>query len=131
METTKFLAQFWGWLLIIVSLIFVVRHKSMMKEITLLAKDKTFTMISGYLALMLGLMTILLNNNFWGSDWRMLLTVFGWLSIVKGIARMSWPDLPGKWVTKFKKHPSVIPGLLLTTGLLGAWLILLSNNGAI
>lgn len=125
MELTLFFAQFWGWLLVIVGTIFLFRKNALLEELFSLVKDSGFTLISGYLALTLGLATVLLHN-VWVADWRVVITIFGWMSVLKGVVRMGFPDIAQKSVSVFKDRPLVIRVLLVICILLGAWLIWMS-----
>jgi hypothetical protein len=127
MTTTTFLAQFWGWLLIILSLIFLLKGDHLMDDLTKLVKDRTFVILSGYLSLILGLMTIILHN-FWFYDWRSVVTLFGWISLFKGIVRISYFKAPEKTMNYLKKSPYLIQGSLFVAAILGIWLVWMSCN---
>ena len=124
MGVESFLAKFWGWLLVIVCLIFLLRKKSL-DDMFRLVKDKGFTLLSGYLALVLGLVTVILHN-VWVADWRVVVTIFGWISLIKGTSRIAFPEAVQKVVPKFQKRPGLTQVLLLVVILLGAWLIWVS-----
>ncbi len=125
METSIFLAQFWGWLLVIVCLIFLLRKRALLEEMFRLVEDKGLTLVSGYLALVVGLVTVILHN-VWVAEWRVVITIFGWLSLIKGIVRIGFPEVPQKWVPVLKNKPILTQGLLVIAILLGAWLIWMS-----
>jgi len=125
METTLFLAKFWGWLLVIVGLIFLLRKKTLMEEIFKIAEDKSFALISGYLALIIGLVTVILHY-VWVADWPVMITIFGWLSLLKGVVRMGFPEAAQKSATFFKGKTLLAQILLILMLLLGVWLIWMS-----
>lgn len=125
MEISIFLAKFWGWLLVIVCLIFLLRKKVLLEEMFRLVEDKGFALLSGYLALIVGLVTVILHN-LWVADWRVVITIFGWVSLTKGIVRIGFPETPQKLVPAFKNKPVLTQILLVITVLLGAWLIWMS-----
>lgn len=83
METSIFLAQFWGWLLLIVSILFLIRGKVLVEELFKMAEDRMFIMLSGWISLILGLVTVILHNAWNMMDWRLAVTIFGWIAIVK------------------------------------------------
>lgn len=125
MEISIFLAKFWGWLLVIICLIFLLRKKVLLEEVFRLVEDKSFALFSGYLALIVGLVTVILHN-LWVADWRVVITIFGWTSLIKGIVRISFPEIPQKLVPTFKNKPGLTQILLIIAILLGAWLIWMS-----
>jgi hypothetical protein len=48
--------------------------------------------LSGVIALPAGI-AIVLAHNVWTRDWRVIVTVFGWLMVIGGVARMIAPQL--------------------------------------
>ena len=122
MEISIFLAKFWGLILMIVCLIFLLRRKVLLEELFRLVEDKGFALFSGYLALILGLVTVILHN-VWVADWRIVITIFGWISLIKGIVRIGFPEIPQKLVPTFKNKPILTQILLVIAVFLGAWLI--------
>ncbi len=125
MEISIFLAKFWGWLLVIICLIFLLRKKVLLEELFRLVEDKGFALVSGYIALIFGLVTVVLHN-VWVADWRVVITIFGWLSLTKGIVRIGFPEVPQRLVPAFKDKPLLTQILLVIAVLLGAWLIWMS-----
>jgi len=122
METTIFLAKFWGWLLVIISLIFLFKKRTFLEEIYRLAEDKGFALLSGYVAFIVGLMTVILHN-VWVADWRVIITVFGWISLIKGVTRIGFPGFMQKFTTLFKNSPMLIRFMLVIMIFLGVWLV--------
>jgi len=125
MDVSTFLAQFWGWLLIIMSLIFLLRKKTWLDQITSFLKDKNYVMVTGWLALVLGLFTVILHN-IWTADWRVVITIFGWFSLIKGILRLGFPELPRKTVSTLKNKMIIMQILLIISLLLGIYLLWMS-----
>ncbi|MEK7509910.1 MAG: hypothetical protein AAB605_04340 [Patescibacteria group bacterium] len=125
MDVTLFLAQFWGWLLVILGLIFLLRRKALMDVMYQLVGDKSMTMLTGYLALTIGLVTVLLHN-VWVADWRVIITIFGWFSLLKGIVRIGFPDVTQKAVAPFRDNPMLVQALLVIIIVLGGWLLWMS-----
>ncbi|HAK53772.1 MAG TPA: hypothetical protein DCM54_17980 [Gammaproteobacteria bacterium] len=46
--------------------------------------DKAFVISTGYITLLLGLVTVIAHN-VWVADWRVIITVLGWTTLIKGI----------------------------------------------
>jgi len=125
MDISIFFARFWGWLLVILGAIFLFRKKTILEELFRLIKDTGFTLLSGYLAMTLGLVTVVLHN-VWVADWRVVITIFGWLSVLKGVVRIGFPEIAQKSALAFKDKPLLIRVLLAICIILGAWLIWMS-----
>jgi len=112
-------------LLVILGAIFLVREKTILEELFKLDTDKGFTLLSGYLALTLGVATVILHN-VWVADWRVVITIFGWLSVLKGVVRIGFPAFAQKSTQAFKDKTTLIRVLLVICILLGAWLLRMS-----
>lgn len=123
MEITVFLAQFWGWMLIILSGIFLVRGKPLIEEMLQSIGDRGFTLSSGYIAFVIGLVTVILNN-IWTADWVGVVTLFGWISLLKGVIRIGFPETAQKMVLSFRGKTNMMQGLLIITLAVGVGLII-------
>jgi len=55
------------------------------------------TYLSGFIALIVGMILVTYHNR-WVSDWPVLITVVGWLSLVKGVLLIAAPQ----FLTSFK-----------------------------
>ena len=84
MDTSIFLAQFFGWYMIIMGVIILVRGEAFLEELLKEIEDKGFLLLGGYLTLFLGLGMVILHN-IWTEDWRVIITILGWLTLLKGI----------------------------------------------
>ena len=122
MNTTLFLAQFWGWLMLIAGLIFLFKKPAALVELFRLAENRAFTATSSFISLILGLMTILLYN-VWVWDWTVIITIFGWLALVKGILRLAFPKAVHQVSASLENKTGLIRILLLVAIVLGVWLL--------
>jgi len=126
MDTTIFLAQFWGCLMVITAGVYLMRGESFLHEFFKMRKDKGFVFLLGWILFFLGLGTVILHN-VWVFDWRVLITISGWSSIIQGIARVGFPKTTQKFITAILKNKIVnFRIIMVIVGLLGAWLIYMS-----
>ena len=126
MYITIFLAQFWGWLSLITAIIYLVRGKSFLDELLKMHEDKGFVFLSGWVLLALGLITIILHN-VWVADWRVIITVTGWASTLKGVTRMGFPEATQRLTNALLKDKIVrFRIVMIVVGLLGVILICMS-----
>jgi hypothetical protein len=121
MDISILLGQFWGWLMLILTLTFLFRRKALM-DMYMLASDNNFTILSGFIALIIGLISVLLHN-IWVNDWRVIVTIFGWLSLIKGIVRIGYPESTQKILPAFKNNQALTQLLLLIAVLVSSWLL--------
>ncbi|MBU1181402.1 MAG: hypothetical protein ABIJ52_02785 [Pseudomonadota bacterium] len=82
-------------------------------------KNAALTYMMGFMAVIIGFL-IVHYHNLWGRDWTVLITIIGWLSLIKGfliiafpkfIQRLSEPFLTGRTL-------KIFPYVTLSLGLL-------------
>ena len=61
--------------------------------------------LTGLFAITAGV-AILLNHNVWAADWRVLITLFGWLAAIGGAQRIIWPQWTEAAIRWFLDHPA-------------------------
>lgn len=91
MILSLFLAQLLGIFLTVTCASALFNHKLVSRLIKELSENYTLIIFSGFVSLLVGLLLVLLHN-VWTYDWRVLITLIGWLAVVKGIARLFFPD---------------------------------------
>ena len=123
LDTSLFLAQFWGWLLVITSVMVLFRGDAFLKDMVRLIDDKGFLVTTGYLSLVIGLASLLLHNT-WTSDVYVLITIFGWIALLKGIVRMTSPKSVKGMAEWFIKNAPIAKITLIVTAFLGLWLLI-------
>ena len=108
MEISIFLAKFWGWYLIIYFFLLLIYPKRI-KQLFEYTKDEKFIIIISFLAIILGLLNIIAHN-IWVTDWRIVITLFGWFSLLKGITLFAFPNFTIKMITNinFKRFHFLI-----------------------
>jgi hypothetical protein len=125
MQNAIFLAQFWGWLLIIVGLLFFFKKNGYLAKLVGLSEDKEFSVLSGYLAIIIGLTTVLLHN-VWVNDLRVAITILGWASLVKGVLRIALPGVAHSIVRGIRSNIVVLRVFLVAMVVLGVLLVRMS-----
>ncbi len=108
MEISIFLAKFWGWYLIIYFFLLLI-YPRRIKQLFEYTKDEKFIIIISFLAIILGLLNIIAHN-IWVTDWRIVITLFGWFSLLKGITLFAFPNFTIKMITNinFKRFHFLI-----------------------
>ena len=69
-----------------------------------LGKNKEFTLMSGFLMLLLGAL-IVAGHSVWVWNWQLIITLIGWILLVKGAMRIFSPSTNQHFLeTKEKNH---------------------------
>lgn len=98
MDTSLFLFKFWGWYCVIFFFILCFNPKRI-KQIIEDIQDEKFTILISFLAIIIGLLNILFHN-VWEANIRLVVTLFGWLALLKGIMLLTLPRTTTKGITK-------------------------------
>lgn len=120
MEITIFFAQFWGGFSLIFGLLFVITGQ--LGKTIEMTENKSFVISTGYITLLMGLVTVILHN-IWVADWRVVITILGWSTLIKGVMKVGFPEQIYKQVQRFKKKQMVSAAFMT---ILGAWLLWMS-----
>ena len=95
-DISIFLAKFWGWYLIIFFLILSLNPKRIIQIFEDL-KDQKFVIITSFIAIIIGLINILLHNE-WEDNWTLIITFMGWISLFIGLSLFIFPEKTINWM---------------------------------
>jgi hypothetical protein len=124
METSIFLAKFWGWYLIIFFLVLSFNPKRI-RQIFEDLKDQKFVIIIAFMAIVIGLLNILFHNT-WESDWTVIITLMGWGALLEGLLLLAFPNLIAKWLEYI--HIKLVQVLYILMFLVGIFLLNMAYN---
>lgn len=106
MQTSIFIARLIGPVMIVagLSVLFDRQRFHSMAEEFLASRALMFL---GGMMVMLGGLAIVLAHNVWTSDWRMMVTLFGWLLVISGAIRIIEPPLLYAGARAFLRRPAM------------------------
>jgi hypothetical protein len=120
MTAQTLVAQFWGWLTLTVALILFVRPKVLHDIKRLIIENRGFGLAYGLMSLILGITSVLLHN-VWELDWHVVITIFGWLALLKGIIVLAWPEISKN--TRYETRVLTTRIALVVVSGLAAWML--------
>ncbi|HKL35384.1 MAG TPA: hypothetical protein VJ899_03765 [Salegentibacter sp.] len=90
MDASLFLAKFWGWYLLI--FFFVLSfNPNRIQQIFEDLKDQKFLILAAFIAIIIGLLSILFHN-IWELSWKFIITLLGWGSVFIGLGLFVFPE---------------------------------------
>ncbi len=98
MTLSIFLARFFGFYFLIMAFLFLFRKSSFSLLLEAL-KKKEFSLLLGFLSLISGLLIVLMHN-VWIIEWKVIITIFGWIALLKGVILFGWPGISQKITAK-------------------------------
>jgi hypothetical protein len=120
MEISIFFAKLWGSYFVIFGLLGIITRQ--LGKTIEMTDDKAFVISTGYITLMMGLVTAILHN-LWVADWRIVITILAWSTVIKGIMKIGFPEQIHKQAQRFKKKQWLSAAFLI---ILGVWLFWVS-----
>jgi hypothetical protein len=118
MATSIFLAKLLGPILLVAGIALLVNRKELDALAQELLRSRVLFFLLGLIDLAVGL-AIVLTHNVWVADWRLVITLLGWLLMVRGAVRMLIPDQIKPLGTKLLRNPNVVTGSLAVPIVLG------------
>lgn len=100
MAIVNFLASIFGLSFIVVGLSLLISQKEV-KKIIESFENETTLFLFGILSFIIGT-AMLLNYNVWAKDWKVVVTILGWVTLVKGLISLFLPETTIKYLKKAK-----------------------------
>jgi hypothetical protein len=116
MDVSIFFARLWGSYSVIFGALFIITGQ--LGKTIEMTDDKSFVISTGYITLLMGLVTVILHN-VWATDWRLAITILGWSTVIKGIMKIGFPETIHLQAQRFKKKQLLSAAFMI---LLGLWL---------
>ena len=120
METSIYLAKLMGPIYLVIAIGMLLNREHFRAVAKKFATSPALFYLSGALALVIGGLIVLLNN-VW-SGWPVVITLVGWVAILKGIVRTVLPTQATSWVAKVTGNDNAMTAAGLVALALGAFL---------
>jgi hypothetical protein len=122
MNTSIFLAQLIGPILAVIGLGVLINRAGYQAVAEEVVKSRVQLWLSGVLALTAGLAIVLVHNE-WDLSWDVIITIIGWLAIVRGLLRLLIPQQIGDFLSRgLARGPQVLTGVGVVALVVGAFL---------
>ncbi|HZV69360.1 MAG TPA: hypothetical protein VFG10_07450 [Saprospiraceae bacterium] len=109
METSIYLAQVMGLFGAIATFTIILRYKFYVAMEANVAENLTTIYMSGFLFLLLGIL-IVVSHQVWAFDWRLIITILGWVILAKGLMRILFPETTKSMLLKKQTEKKFIFG---------------------
>ena len=103
MQTSIFIAKIIGLVSVISTLAILVRYKTVLEMEEYIIKNPVITYLSGFFALIIGALLVV-SHPIWTWDWRVVITIIGWMVLIKGILRIFFPEAVRKLIEKKRNN---------------------------
>ena len=121
MDISIFLAQVFGLYFILAGLAMLFRP-SAIQELFVMMSDRSNTLLTGFIALLIGIPLVLLHN-IWDGSWRVLITTLVWATLFKGLVRIFLPDVVIRLAKTLVTHKRTVLHMVWVILVLGLYLV--------
>lgn len=118
MDRSKFLAKVIGLYCLIVSLVMLTHMGQFAASLQAFINNTPLMFFAGFVVLIMGLLLVV-SHNVWEWHWRTLITVVGWIVLLKGISLLFWAECMSETAVYFVEHTTfayVVAGVDLLLG---------------
>ncbi len=122
MEGSIFFARLLGPYFVIVAIGFLFNLKTYQRLLEDFCKNVALIYIGGVLALWFGLVVVLFHN-VWVANWTVIITIFGWLGIIKGAWLIILPNTVARFTEAYQKKTVALTVHLAVVLALGIFLM--------
>jgi len=106
MQTSIFLAKLIGPVMIVIGLAVLINQEEFRKLSQEFISSRALLFLSGLVMLPAGI-AILIVHNYWRLDWRVIITIIGWLITVSSTIRLLAPRFVTERSGVLVKHPQM------------------------
>jgi len=92
MDVALLVAKLYGAVAVAMGLGMLINAKYYKKVFVGMMKDTTFMFMWSIFAIIVGLL-IILNHNVWEASWVIIVTLIGWIGLVKGVVLLVFPGI--------------------------------------
>ncbi|MFA5069333.1 MAG: hypothetical protein WC487_04380 [Candidatus Omnitrophota bacterium] len=115
------LAMLIGPFMLVIGLAVLLNRKALWNIRDDLFKSPALLYISGLMIFSAGI-SIVAFHNIWVPDWRLLITIFGWLMLVKGAFFVALPDIAVRIARSYPKNDKMLMLCWITMLAIGVFL---------
>jgi len=119
MQTSILLAKLIGPLLLAMAAAMIGNPRGFRAVVEDFTRSPALFFLSGVLTLVPGL-AILHVHNLWVFDWRLIVTIVGWIAVLGGLARMLLVTQLAAWAANFNRNDWIRQGIAIVAVIFGA-----------
>ena len=106
MDVSKFLSKVIGIYLIVVSVSMFTNMQLFMENVNALIHQPQSMFVAGFMTLIIGIMMVV-SHNIWRWNWQGLITLIGWITLLKAVSIVLYPQFIDQATTLFMQNINV------------------------
>ena len=121
MGVSVFIARIYGICCLVVAIGIMFNREFYQRVMSDYSKNAALVFFGGVSALVIGTMIVLVHN-VWEADWTVVITVIGWIALVKGVWLLVFPDTVSKIMRVYQENKSLLLVQSVAALIFGAFL---------
>jgi len=102
-----FFAKILGPIMLIVGLGLLMNQKFYQKVLEDYSKNAALAFFCGILPLVVGIIVVLVHN-VWVANWRVIITIYGWGGVIKGVWMLLFPESVYQFIQAYQKNKKLL-----------------------
>ncbi|MFH1847108.1 MAG: hypothetical protein ABH869_06095 [Candidatus Omnitrophota bacterium] len=107
MGTSVFIARIFGLCYLVVGAGLMFNRKAFQRVMDDFCKNAALVFFAGLFALVIGVV-IILTHNVWARNWTVIITIIGWLGLIKGIWIIVFPNTVSRFMQAYQKNERLL-----------------------
>ncbi len=107
METSVFIARIFGIFYLVAAAGMMFNRQFYQKFMEDYCKNTALVFFSGMFALIIGIVIVLIHN-VWVANWTVMITIIGWIALIKGIWIIVFPNTVPKFMQAYQKNENLL-----------------------
>ncbi len=103
---SNYLAEIWGISIVVICLSLLIKERYL-RRLFASVEESNNLFLWGIISFVIGIATVLAHN-VWIKNWQVVVTIFGWAALLKGLSLLFFPEPAKKWVKKLE-NASFLP----------------------
>jgi len=118
MSTSIFITKLLGPMFIVVGIALLLKAQMFRKILRELIASPVWLYFAGFLGLRAG-MALVLTHNVWAPDWRLIITLIGWITIVRAVISIFQPEWIARAASAILERRAIFVGAAVADLIIG------------
>ncbi len=111
MAISLFLAKVMSIYFLLMTIIMIVRRRAMLAMFDQVVEQPAVLCMTAVFTLILGILLVV-GHNIWVADWRIVITILAWLTLIKGVVNLLFPTFPSYMMKRMHNNGAYISSIV-------------------
>ncbi len=109
---SNYLAEIWGITIVVISLAMLIKENYLRRALSLM-EDDAYLFFGGVANFVIGI-AMVLAHNVWVKDWQVIVTILGWIALLKALAMLFLPETTKNFARNMQSKNWLSTALVIT-----------------